>query len=172
MVFTFYLPVSSAGDRQINLFWIYFQNGGIMMNHRLFFILILIATGCGSPAARGVEGQNFPWSNDPLEGSLITGWALEGPTANIGSHQIDKSPYGGFDMGGNIAEWVNDWYAQSYYSEGPEQNPLGPEEGSLRVARGGATSPYPQDMRTTIRRRYRPRTTSRAIGFRCAYDVE
>lgn len=123
-------------------------------------------------AARGVDGWHFPWSNDPLEASLITGWAIEGPTAQVGSHAIDKSPYGVFDMGGNIAEWVNDWYAQSYYSEGPEQNPLGPEDGVLRVVRGGATSPYPQDMRTTVRRRHRPGTTSRAIGFRCAYDVE
>jgi sulfatase modifying factor 1 len=299
---------SLAGDRQINLFWIYCQNGGIMMTVRHFFISILIvATGCGSPiptvpeqqeqglrydpsqtilihegnflmgsnewadperpahtvflnpfridkyevtneryifflqdvstlenaagnelvdiddndlgigftdnglevldptktnhpiievswygaasfcfwaggrlptesewekAARGVEGQHFPWSNEPLTGSLVTGWAIEGPTASVGTHDIDKSPYGVFDMGGNIAEWVNDWYTSNYYADSPEQNPLGPEEGTHRVARGGATSPYPQDMRATVRRRYRPGTTSRAIGFRCVYDVE
>jgi formylglycine-generating enzyme len=121
-------------------------------------------------AARGVDGQHFPWSNEPLAGSLITGWALEGPTANVGTHDIDKSPYGVYDMGGNIAEWVNDWYIQNYYVNSPEQNPPGPDEGTHRVVRGGATSPYPQDMRVTVRRRYRPNTTGRSIGFRCVYD--
>lgn len=123
-------------------------------------------------AARGVEGQHFPWSNEPLAPSLLIDWSLQGPTASVGTHTIDKSPYGVFDMGGNIAEWANDWYAQSYYINSPDQNPPGPQEGTHRIARGGATSPYPQDMRATVRRRYLPSTTSRALGFRCVYDVE
>ncbi|MDP6038441.1 MAG: SUMF1/EgtB/PvdO family nonheme iron enzyme [Candidatus Latescibacteria bacterium] len=122
-------------------------------------------------AARGETGQHFPWSNDPLESSLLIDWSLQGYGA-VGVRAVDLSPYGVHDMGGNVAEWVHDWYASEYYKTSPDQNPTGPETGDRRVARGGATSPYPQDMRATVRRRYRPDTTGRSIGFRCVYDVE
>ena len=123
-------------------------------------------------AARGESGQHFPWSNEPLDTSLLVDWSTEGPTAAVGVHEVDVSPYGVRDMGGNVAEWVWDWYDPNYYAASPEENPSGPETGTHRVVRGGATSPLPQDMRTTIRRRFFPRTTSGSIGFRCVYDVE
>ena len=123
-------------------------------------------------AARGESGQHFPWSNEPLDTSLLVDWSTEGPTATVGVHEVDVSPYGVRDMGGNVAEWVWDWYDPNYYAASPENNPSGPETGTHRVVRGGATSPLPQDMRTTIRRRFFPRTTSGSIGFRCVYDVE
>ena len=123
-------------------------------------------------AARGENGQHFPWSNEPLDTSLLVDWSTEGPTAAVGVHEVDVSPYGVRDMGGNVAEWVWDWYDSNYYAASPGENPSGPETGTHRVVRGGATSPLPQDMRTTIRRRFFPRTTSGSIGFRCVYDVE
>ena len=123
-------------------------------------------------AARGESGQHFPWSNEPLDTSLLVEWSTKGPTATVGAHEVDVSPYGVRDMGGNVAEWVWDWYNPNYYAASPERNPSGPEMGTHRVVRGGATSPLPQDMRATIRRRFFPRTTSGSIGFRCVYDVE
>jgi len=47
-----------------------------------------------------------------------------------------------FDMGGNVAEWVNDWYgAKSEYASSdqpPLVNPLGPDEGEFHVIRGAS----------------------------------
>ena len=122
-------------------------------------------------AARGEMAQTFPWSNEPLESSLLTGWSLEG-RSSVGGRTVDTSPHGVHDMAGNVAEWVQDWYAAEYYLTSPVQNPAGPETGDRRTVRGNALSPYPQDLRTTLRRRFRPRTTSNSIGFRCVYDVE
>jgi formylglycine-generating enzyme required for sulfatase activity len=38
-------------------------------------------------------------------------------------------------MAGNVAEWVADWYGDSYFSDSPRENPTGPESGSSRVVK-------------------------------------
>lgn len=54
--------------------------------------------------------------------------------------QKRANDWGLFDMHGNAWEWVNDWYSASYYSTGPNVDPLGPPSGSARVLRGGSWS--------------------------------
>ena len=121
-------------------------------------------------AARGTDGRHYPWANDPLDIGLLFDWSTAGPTAAVGSHKEDVSFFGVSDMGGNVAEWVLDWYDQHYYKISPQDNPRGPEMGIGRTARGGATSPRPRDMRVTVRRRYSPGVTGRSVGFRWVYD--
>ncbi|MBI1823042.1 MAG: SUMF1/EgtB/PvdO family nonheme iron enzyme [Nitrospirae bacterium] len=124
-------------------------------------------------AARGERGLKWPWGNEGLEGRAN----LQGEedhfkyTAPPGKFEAGRSPYGLYDMAGNVGEWVADWYDGSYYLSGPFKNPKGPESGKFRVYRGGSWEDVLTNVRTAKRFQAAPHQTSAVIGFRCAKDV-
>lgn len=60
----------------------------------------------------------------------------EGTTHPVG--QLKPNAWGLYDMHGNVWEWVNDWFDETYYQESPTDDPQGPADGQVRVWRGGA----------------------------------
>ncbi len=59
----------------------------------------------------------------------------QGRTHRVGVKK--PNAWGLFDMHGNVYEWVQDWHSDDYYSQSPSTDPPGPDDGVVRVARGG-----------------------------------
>jgi formylglycine-generating enzyme required for sulfatase activity len=119
-------------------------------------------------AARGTDGRTYPWGNSSPNCSLANYSACGGTTEAVGIHPSGASPFGVLDMAGNVWEWVNDWYSETYYIQSPDSNPAGPSGGTSKVLGGGSWFNSGGDIRSTIRGRGGPDYTGDYIGFRCA----
>lgn len=120
-------------------------------------------------AARGTDRRVYPWGNewDPQRANVAD---RVGKPAPVGSYENGRSPYGVYDMAGNVWEWVWDWYAQDTYRVGPTSNPRGPLAGRLKVVRGGSYTATAAEAKTTARFREHPESVFPFLGFRCAKD--
>ena len=93
-------------------------------------------------------------------------------TAPVTSFEEGRSPFGLYNMSGNVMEWVFDWYDPSYYAESTEINPSGPTQGTARVLRGGSWYNTLQSLEVARRGSYVPEVARATLGFRCARIVE
>ena len=91
-------------------------------------------------------------------------------TMPVGSFPGSTSVYGLFDMAGNVAEWVQDWYNPNYYPSGPLTNPTGPPRGAIKSMRGGSWLKPAVSLRTSDRDWGTIDSRPSGTGFRCAQD--
>ena len=124
-------------------------------------------------SARGTDGRLYPWGNqapskDLANFALGARFSYSQVLMPVQSYEQGKSPYGLYQMAGNVWEWVKDWYAANYYEVSPERNPQGPEEGQFKVLRGGSWSDLPKYLLTYGRFKLSPETRNSYTGFRCA----
>jgi eukaryotic-like serine/threonine-protein kinase len=128
-------------------------------------------------AARGgLDGQRYPRGNSlSCDGACFGRAKSVGACLNVGGLPNDTHPvghyppngYGLYDMAGNVAEWVNDWYSSTYYQESPSTDPTGPEAGAFRVRRGGSWYGGAYYQRVSVRYEYASAGAADNIGFRC-----
>lgn len=119
-------------------------------------------------------GRNISEANDPALSLYGNNQDIPAPPG-----QYPPNPLGLYDMSGNVAEWVNDYYAPDYYRKSERINPTGPETGKAvtvapklkepeRVMRG-ADYEGPIINSSTVSRRVVPESALPLNGgFRCA----
>ncbi len=122
-------------------------------------------------AARGIDTRPFPWG-DEIQRENANYYSSRDPFENMnrfgsrtspvgfyngriyGSYQTldSSSPYGLYDMAGNVWQWTGDVYEGMHY----------------RFLRGGSKDTYDMDLRIWVRNNATPTYFSPGVGFRCA----
>lgn len=147
-------------------------------------------------AARGPDGDPYPWGSEPATCERAILMDAKGRACGVNKRgnypengrvwEVASRPaghYGLFDMVGNAEEWVFDFWSPSWEACGEAcagPNPLGPCQGEepcaghrVRVVRGGSWY-WPKEHATGYHRRaYRPSNEPpHHFGFRCAASLE
>jgi formylglycine-generating enzyme required for sulfatase activity len=118
-------------------------------------------------SARGIEGNAYPWGNEKPACDFLNLGYCTGRTSEVNAFSSGVSPYGLYDMAGNIFEWVSDWYGETYYKDAPSVNPTGPESGQYRSIRGSSFESDFNQVESAIRHFGGQTYHSRDLGFRC-----
>jgi sulfatase modifying factor 1 len=133
-------------------------------------------------AARGgLEGARFPWGDKetPDGRHRCNVWQGQFPNSNecadgyYGLAPVDAfeaNGYGLYNMAGNAWDWCADWFTPRRLTA----EPLGPDEGELRVTRGGSFLCHPSycwRYRNAARSAAAPDSATGHISFRCVRDA-
>lgn len=108
-------------------------------------------------AARGEDGREYPWGDEFDKARCNSSEAGIGHTTPVTQYPNGGSPFGCYDMAGNVLEWCADWY---------EKN------GGFRVAKGGSWIGPPSFLRASFRGGFSADHRGSNLGFRLAQDLE
>ena len=115
-------------------------------------------------AARAGTSSTYYWGKD--EASKYAYYAQsKGPTA-VASYK--PNAYGLYDVSGNVAEWVSDWY--DAFPSTSQENYTGPSSGKYKVVRGGGWSDKAPTLASSEREKKEPQYASQTVGFRVVYS--
>lgn len=128
-------------------------------------------------AARGTDARNFPYgnefdmnkSNNPVRWSALK---QEGDTAPVGAFEGGKSPYGVYDMSGNVWEWTVSWY-RAYPGNTRVSENYGETYKTLKGGSWWDCSFYQCGISAPSYNRgfFLRGTRNKSFGFRCAKDA-
>jgi iron(II)-dependent oxidoreductase len=140
-------------------------------------------------AARGTDGRRWPWGNEMDPARLNTYYNV-GSASNVNTYTNGLSPYGIYDMAGNVDEWVDDDFmpyegtdatkevfqgkiakVQTDQDQAMKLSELVTVNKQYKVLRGGSWKGDPFSTATYHRDYAWANYASDFFGFRCAADL-
>ncbi len=139
-------------------------------------------------AARGDDSRKYPWGeNDPSDGRYCNysfntsdydyeenyinraddGYEYTSP---VGIFEWGISPYGCYDLAGNVWEWCSDWFSWDAYRREAKDNYKENNNGEYKVIRGGSFYYSFSSIRSSFRVGADPQFGFLHTGFRTASD--
>ncbi len=137
-------------------------------------------------AARGgLRQKRYPWGDTLTSGGRFRCniWQGKFPDVNTGkdgylgtapADAFEPNDYGLYNTSGNVWEWCNDWFGNSYHAHAGTEDPTGPQSGDSKVTRGGSYlchSSYCNRYRVSARTSSTPDSSTGNMGFRLAMDA-
>jgi formylglycine-generating enzyme required for sulfatase activity len=137
-------------------------------------------------AARGgLEQKVYPWGDELTPGGKhrCNIWQGKFPTFNSSADgfistapvkAFKQNSYGLCNMVGNTWEWTSDWFSATHHADCRRENPVGPQEGTLKVIKGGSYMchlSYCNRYRCAARTANTPDSATTHCGFRCVRDI-
>jgi formylglycine-generating enzyme required for sulfatase activity/calcineurin-like phosphoesterase family protein len=122
-------------------------------------------------AARGIDGRRYPWGSQFDRNLCNTDESAIGRTSPVGIFPAGKSPYGCFDMAGNVWEWCSDLQdvQNSKIHVGSQADEH--SNGNKRVIRGGSWINNEESCCCACRDYSSPSSRVPFIGFRLAISL-
>ena len=122
-------------------------------------------------ATRAGTTTAYPWGDDIGTNNANCracgsrwDWHLTAPVGSFAANQ-----FGLYDMVGNVEEWIEECYHDSYRQGAPaDGSPWTGGDCSRRVSRGGSYAGYPANLRSAYRNGVNPDNRSYLGGFRVA----
>jgi len=140
-------------------------------------------------AARGTDGRRWPWGNT-MDPSRLNTYYNVGSATNVDVYATGVSPYGIYDMAGNVNEWIDEDFVpykgtkatkeafqgkvariQSAEDRAMKISELVQVDRRYKVLRGGSWKGDPFATATYHRDYAWPNYASDFYGFRCASDA-
>lgn len=124
-------------------------------------------------AARGTDERLFPWGSEFDPKKANTHHSKRGTTTPVGMFPAGRSPYGAYDMAGNVWEWTASWY-KPYAGNKRQTENYGQK---YRVLKGGSyvdCTFYKCGISAPAFNRsfFKAETRNSGFGFRCAKSAE
>jgi toxoflavin biosynthesis protein ToxD len=117
-------------------------------------------------AAAGTDGREYPWGNEFEASRCNTVEAGPGQTTPVRAYEKGRSPFGLYDMGGNVEEWVDSLYVPYPGGELIEDDLVEAFGTEYRVLRGGSFACGGDLARVARRHGCYPNPLFRFTGFR------
>jgi toxoflavin biosynthesis protein ToxD len=110
-------------------------------------------------AARGTKNQKYPWG-DKWDDKAVDSKEKNGEVGSVKRFPLGKSPYGAYDMAGNVWEWVDGEAVDE------DNNPIMKNGVTYRIVKGGAADESESFISATSRKQVPPDLAYKSLGFR------